>query len=329
MSNAEGPYESVRGTVSPRPTPAEPSRAGISLWQDAYRRLRREKLAVACFVVVCAYGLVGLLSLAGVGVNELHQAGKVGDGAKSFADAALFADFDKPSDAMSAAPSASHWFGTDLLGRDVLARIANGSGIAVSLGLLVGLIAVTIGSTLGAVAGWFGKRVDEGIVWLYSTVSSVPDIMLMMGIAYVLGKGFKAMFIAMGLTYWVGVCRVVRAEFMKVKQLDFVLAARALGMSNARIMLQHVAPNVAHMLIIMFSLLFVEAIKAEVVLSFLGVGIENAPSWGILIHAAESELMRGLWWQITFTSLALFGLVLALQVFTDALRDALDPRLRH
>lgn len=304
-------------------------RAGISLWQDAYRRLRREKLAVACFLVVCLYLVVGLLSLAGVWVNSLHQDGHVSDGVKSFADAVLFADFDTPSEAMSHPPSASHWFGTDVLGRDVLSRIANGSGIAVSLGLLVGAIAVAIGATLGAIAGWFGKWADELIVWLYSTVSSVPDIMLMMGIAYVAGKGFKAMFIAMGLTYWVGVCRVIRGEFLKVKERDYVLAARALGMSNARIMIQHVAPNVAHMLIIMFSLLFVEAIKAEVVLSYLGVGIENAPSWGILIHAAESELMRGQWWQITFTSVALFGLVLALQVFTDALRDALDPRLRH
>jgi peptide/nickel transport system permease protein len=309
--------------------PGERERAGISLWQDAYRRLKREKLAVCCFAVVCLYGLVGLLSLAGVGVNELHKDGKVGQSVKSFADTALFADFDQPSEQRSAGPSSAHKFGTDILGRDVMSRIANGSGIAVSLGLLVGLIAVAIGATLGAIAGWFGKWIDDGIVWLYSTVSSVPDIMLMMGIAYLMGKGFKAMFIAMGVTYWVGVCRVVRAEFLKVKERDYVLAARALGMSNARIMVQHVAPNVVHMLIIMFSLLFVEAIKAEVVLSFLGVGIETAPSWGILIHSAESELMRGLWWQITFTSMALFGLVLALQVFTDALRDALDPRLRH
>jgi ABC-type dipeptide/oligopeptide/nickel transport system permease subunit len=303
--------------------------AGISLWQDAWRRLKREKLAILCLLVVCAYGLVGLLALAGVGVNSLHHDGKVGDGVKKFADAALFASYDDPSADRLAEPSTAHWCGTDELGRDVLARIANGSGIAVSLGLLVGVLAVTIGGVLGAIAGWFGKWVDELIVWLYSTVSSIPDIMLMMGIAYVAGKGFKAMFLAMAFTYWVGVCRVIRGEFMKVKERDFVLAARALGMSNSRIMLQHVAPNVAHMLLIMFSLLFVEAIKAEVVLSFLGVGIENAPSWGILIQLAESGLMSGQWWQITFTSAALFGLVLALQVFTDALRDALDPRLRH
>lgn len=308
---------------------APAAKPGNSLWQDAWRRLKKEKLALICLAVIAAYGVVGLLSIAGVWVNDLHHDAKVGAGAKKFADAVLFASYDNPSESRLAEPSWDHWFGTDDLGRDVLARIANGSGIAVSLGLLVGVLAVTIGGVLGAIAGWFGKWVDELIVWLYSTISSIPDIMLMMGIAYVAGKGFRAMFLAMAFTYWVSVCRVVRGEFMKVKERDFVLAARALGMSNARIMLQHVAPNVAHMLLIMFSLLFVEAIKAEVVLSFLGVGIENAPSWGILIQLAESGLMVGQWWQITFTSLALFGLVLALQVFTDALRDALDPRLRH
>lgn len=303
--------------------------AGISLWQDAWRRIRKEKLALLCLAVIAAYALVGILSLLGVWINDLHHAQRAGDGLKRFAESALFASYDDPSENRLAAPSSAHWCGTDELGRDVLARIANGSGIAVSLGALVALMAVTIGGVLGAVAGWFGKWIDEVVVWLYSTVSSIPDIMLMMGIAYVAGKGFQAMFIAMGFTYWVGVCRVIRGEFMKVKERDFVLAARALGMSNGRIMLQHVAPNVAHMLLIMFSLLFVEAIKAEVVLSFLGVGIENAPSWGILIQLGEGGLMSGHWWQITFTSVALFGLVLALQVFTDALRDALDPRLRH
>jgi peptide/nickel transport system permease protein len=309
---------------------AAPSVKGVSLWQDAYRRIRAEKLAVACFVVVCLYALVGLMAQAGVLVNWMHRKEFVGDGWKSFADSALFASYETPhNDLPNAAPSSSHLFGTTLLGKDVLSRIANGCGIAVALGLAVSLIASVIGGVFGAVAGWFGGVVDDLISWVYNTVSSVPDIMLMMGIAYIIGKGFTAMFIAMGFTYWVGVCRVVRAEFMKVKERDYVLSARALGFSNTRIMFQHVAPNVAHMLLIMASLLFVEAIKAEVVLSFLGVGIENEPSWGSMIHEAEGELLQGHWAQITFTSLALFGLVLALQVFTDALRDALDPRLRH
>lgn len=304
--------------------------AGISLWQDAYRRLRRERLAVACFLVVAAYIAIALMAKGGQFVNWLHANGHAGDGVKGFADTVLFASYDEADQAVrEQAPSFSHPFGTNVHGKDVLARIANGAGIAITLGFAVAGLAVLIGTMLGAAAGWFARWVDETIVWLYSTVSSIPDVMLIMGIAFVMGRSFWAMLIAMGLTYWVGVCRVVRGEFLKLKERDYVLAAKALGFGNARIMFGHVAPNVAHVLIIMFTLLFVEAIKAEVVLSFLGVGLTNEPSWGIIIQDAENGLMVGQWWEMTFTSIALFGIVLALQVFGDALRDALDPRLRH
>ena len=309
--------------------PLEPVK-GVSMWQDARRRLLKDRVAVACFVVVALYALVALAAWAGTWINDLHAAGTVGDGAKRLADSFLFADYAKQDqNVANQAPSAAHLAGTDLLGRDVLARIANGAGIALKLGFAVGAIAVLVGAFFGAIAGWFGKVVDEFVTWLYTTVSSIPDIMLMMAIAFVLGRGFRSMLIAMACTYWVGVARIVRAEFIKLRDRDYVLAAKALGLTNTRIMLVHVAPNVAHLLIVLFSLLFVEAIKAEVILSFLGVGIVNEPSWGILIADAETELMRGLWWQITFTSVALFGIVLALQVFGDALRDALDPRLRQ
>ena len=303
---------------------------GVSLWSDAYRRLKRERLAVACFFVVVAYIVVALMAKGGQLVNSLHGNGTVGDGMKAFADTVLFADYEvKHDDEAEKPPSREHPFGTNVHGQDVLARIANGAGIAIVLGISVAGLAVFIGMLLGAAAGWFGKWVDELVVWLYSTVSSIPDVMLMIGIAFMFGRSFTSLLIAMSLTYWVGVCRVVRGEFFKLKERDYVLAARALGFGNARIMFAHVAPNVAHVLIIMFTLLFVEAVKAEVVLSFLGVGLSNEPSWGIIIQDAENELMRGQWWQMTFTSVALFGIVLALQVFGDALRDALDPRLRH
>lgn len=304
--------------------------AGVSLWQDAYRRIRKERLAVGCFLVVAAYALVALAAGAGRLVNWLHDAGQVGHGAKSFADAVLFADYATHHEHMEQmGPSAAHWFGTDVFGQDVLSRIANGAGIAIFLGLAVASLAVVVGTAFGAAAGWFGKWVDEAVVFVYSAVSSIPDVMLMMGIAFMLGRTFWAMLVAMGLTYWVGVARVVRGEFMKLRDRDYVLAARALGFGDLRVMFVHVLPNVTHVMIVMFTLLFVEAIKAEVVLSFLGVGLTNEPSWGLLIQDAENGLMSGNGWPIAFTSAALFGIVLALQVFGDALRDALDPRLRH
>jgi ABC-type dipeptide/oligopeptide/nickel transport system permease subunit len=308
-----------------------PSEKGVSLWRDAARRLRKDRVALLCLVVVLGYVVVATLAWLGTVVNDAHQQGRLGDGWKRFADTALFADFaviDEPSEQQP--PSSAHWFGTDHLGRDVLSRVAGGAAIAVRLGLAVGAVAVLIGAVLGAIAGWFGRVVDELVTWLYSTVASIPDIMLMVAIAYVWGsRGFAAMLMAMACTYWVGVARIVRAEFLKLRERDYVLAARAQGLSNARIMALHVAPNVAHLLIVCFTLLFVEAIKAEVVLSFLGIGFVSEPSWGILISDAENELMDGRWWQMTFTSAALFGIVLALQVFGDALRDALDPRLRQ
>jgi len=301
-----------------------------SLWSDAFRRLKRDRLAMLCFWVIVAYVIVAAMAWAGSVVNDLHHQGVVGDGVKGFADAVLFADYAQSDRELGAAPpGVGGTMGTNIQGQSIASRLANGARIALGLGFFVGLIAIALGAVLGSIAGWFGGWVDEVVVWVYSTVSSIPAIMLILALSYVLGGGFFSVFLAMGLTYWVGVCRVVRGEFMKLKDRDYVLAARAQGFSNTRIMLGHVLPNTAHLLIISFTLLFVWAIKAEVVISFLGVGIQDQPSWGLMIQDAESELTKGKWWQMTFTSAALFGIVLAFQVFGDSLRDALDPRLRR
>ncbi len=143
--------------------------------------------------------------------------------------------------------------------------------------------------------------------------------------------GLFTIVVAVGLTFWVGVCRVVRAEFMKLRDLDYVTAAQSLGIPTPRIIFRHIAPNVFHLVLIQFSLLFMSAIKFEVILSFLGVGMEEGKaSWGQMITQAKLELMRAdpVWWQIAAATTAMFGLLLCVNLFTDALRDALDPRLR-
>jgi peptide/nickel transport system permease protein len=144
--------------------------------------------------------------------------------------------------------------------------------------------------------------------------------------------GLFTIVLAVGLTYWVGVCRVVRGEFIRLRDREFVLAARALGVPSRRIVWRHVTPNVAHLVLISFSLLFLAAIASEVILSFLGVGLDEGEeaSWGQMISQAKLELLRGqpVWWQITSATVAMFGLLLCVNLFTDALRDALDPRLR-
>ncbi len=290
-------------------------RAPESLWTDARRRLSKDRFAMLCLATIVGFVAVAALAdTSFLGRFDLH----------------VFQPFDQHNaDAPNAYPSWAHLFGTDDFGRDVMSRVAYGTRIAIGVGLITGVIATLIGGTLGAIAGWYGKAVDDVIVWLYSTVASIPGILLIIGLSFVIGEGTHAVIIAMGCTYWVGVCRIVRGEVLKLKGNDYVLAARALGLSDGRIIFQHVMPNVMHLVIISFTLLFVQAIKAEVVISFLGVGVVDLPSWGLMIQDATAELTKGHWWQMAFTSLALFAIVLAFQVFGDALRDALDPRLRH
>jgi peptide/nickel transport system permease protein len=299
--------DAPRRPGSPQPRLEDELPKGESLWTDARRRLKQDTFAMACLGVIVAFVLIAAAAWFGLlGDYTAHH-----------------------KELTYASPSFSHWFGTDVFGRDVFSRVAFGTSIAMAVGLITGVIATIIGGLLGAIAGWYGKWVDDFVVWLYSTVASVPGILLIIGLSYMIGKGFLAVVVAMGLTYWVGVCRIVRGEVLKLKSNDYVLAAKALGLSDMRIIVQHVLPNVAHLLIISFTLLFVQAIKAEVVISFLGVGVVDLPSWGLMIQDATSELTKGYWWQMTFTSLALFAIVLAFQVFGDALRDALDPRLRQ
>jgi peptide/nickel transport system permease protein len=146
--------------------------------------------------------------------------------------------------------------------------------------------------------------------------------------AFVFGKGLWSMNLALGLTGWVGICRLIRGEFMKHKEREYVQAARSLGASNSRRIFIHILPNVSHLIIINFSFLFVGGIKTEVILSYLGLGVQGVPSWGTMIDEAKLELARGVWWQLGAATVAMLFVVLALNIVGDALRDALDPKLK-
>jgi peptide/nickel transport system permease protein len=236
---------------------------------------------------------------------------------------------DRSAETLGAAyspPSLRFWLGTDYLGRDVWAKVMHGARIAFSVGLVASLIAIPIGAVLGASAGFFGGKTDDAVVWLYSTASSVPQILLLTSLSFVLGRGLMAVYIAVGLTSWVGIARIVRGEVLKLKSSDYVVAARALGATSPRVLFRHILPNVTHLLIVDFSLRFVYAIKAEAILSYLGLGVQGEASWGIMISDAKDELIRGIWWQLGGATAAMFFLVLAFNLLGDALRDALDPR---
>ena len=225
-------------------------------------------------------------------------------------------------------PGRDHWLGTDALGRDVLARLVQGSRIAFRVGIITSLIAIPIGVLLGALAGYFGGKIDDVIVWLYSTFAAIPGLLFILAIAMVVGKGLLGVYLGIGLTMWVGVCRLVRAEVMKQRSLPYVMAARVLGYSHARTLFRHILPNVTHVIIVAFTLRFPASIGTEVFMSFLGLGVQGEPSWGIMINNARLRLWQGIWWEMTFVTLALFLLVLAFNLLGDALRDALDPRVR-
>lgn len=277
-----------------------------SLWKDAFKRLVQDRMALASLVIVIVYSLVAILASMGL----------------------IASDWAKEVGASNLPPSAEHWFGTDIFGRDVFAKVVHGTQIAMSVGLFTALIAIPIGVILGAVAGYFGGWVDDFITWLYTTFSSIPNIMLLISITMILGKGIFAVYIALGATSWVTLCRLIRGEVIKHKEREYVQAAGAIGGGHFRKLFLHILPNVTHIVIINTSLQFQFAIKSEVILSYLGLGVQGEPSWGTMIDDAKLELARGVWWQLAGATLAMFLVVLAFNLLGDALRDSLDPKLK-
>ncbi|MGZ3712127.1 MAG: ABC transporter permease [Bdellovibrionota bacterium] len=291
-------------TVVPRTAPQ-----GRSLWADAWLRMKRDRVAMVCLATVIVYAVLAILVAAGL----------LGSGwSQTFGT-----EYQTPS-----AEKWQLWFGADIFGRSVVLKTLYGCYISMTVGFVSSLIAIPIGVTLGALAGYFGGWVDEIITWFYTTISNIPSILLILSMAFVMGKGLKTICIVLGITSWVGLCRLIRGEFMKHKEREYVQAARSLGASNSRRIFIHILPNVSHLIIINFSFLFVSAIKTEVILSYLGMGVQGVPSWGTMIDEAKLELARGVWWQLAAASGAMLIVVLALNILIDALRDALDPKLK-
>lgn len=221
--------------------------------------------------------------------------------------------------------------GADKWGRDVLQKTIKGTETSIVVGLMAALIATVIGTLLGALAGYFGRWVDDILNWFYSIFTSLPYLLLILAIAAVVprGKGLTSIVLILSLTGWTGVFRQVRAEYLKHKVREYVQAADAIGASHARMMFIHILPNVSHVALVQLSILAVGFIKSEVILSFLGFGVPvDAVSWGSMLNEAQNELILGKWWQLAAATSAMALLVTAFSLFTDALRDALDPKLK-
>ncbi|MBN1128224.1 MAG: ABC transporter permease [Chitinispirillaceae bacterium] len=293
---------------------------GRSLWNDAYRRLRRDPVAVGCFLVIAFYTLIAII------------------GPVILSDW----DIDYNYELRNRAPLSGFVLGTDGLGRSVAQKTLLGAHVSMTVGFMANVIAIPLGLLLGALAGYFGRRIDDVIVWFYATVSSIPSIILLIALKFAFADkkifggtpfeldlaGMAGVYIALGVISWISTCRLVRAETMKIKQLDYIVAARAAGRRDLSIIFRHVLPNVMHIAIINFSLGFVGAIGAEVILSFLNIGVQDLPSWGRMINDARMDLVVGRWWELVSASTAMFIIVLAWNIFGDRLRDALDPKLK-
>ncbi len=225
-------------------------------------------------------------------------------------------------------PGKGHIFGTDNLGRSVALRLLQGARIAFIVGFATSAIAISLGVLLGLLGGYIGGKTDSFVVWLCATCASMPGLLFILAISLVVGKGLLGVVFGIGLTTWVGVCRTIRAETVKHRDRPYVLAAKTLGYSHARIMFRHILPNVLHLVLIQFSIRFPSAVSTEVFISFLGIGVQGEPSWGVMINNARMRLWQGVWWEMAFTTLAIFILVLTFNHIADYLRDRLDPVLR-
>ena len=281
--------------VKPRSAAAEALRA---LWARPHIR--------ACLVVVATYLLIAAAGY----VHLLPDA-----------DAAVGGSQDPPSWHLATL------LGTDILGRSVLWRVIAGVQTAVTIGLATTVLAVPFGTALGLAAGYFGGWVDAAINWVYSVVVSVPDILLITAISYAMGKGLSSMCVAIAATSWVAVMRLVRGEVLRHKDSDYVLAARSLGAGSRRIMFSEILPNVVHVAIVTSSLVLLASVKAEVILTYLGLGIQDGASWGLLITGASQDLTNEIWGPLAGTVTAMFLLIYSLSAIGDALRDVLDPRV--
>ena len=285
---------------------AESMRPPLSYWQDVWRRLKRDRLALLGLAAII---VILIVAIAGPWLSPYTY------------DAQDFMQSNEP-------PSWQHWFGTDMFGRDIFVRVLYGARISLAVGFMASLINLFIGVIYGGIAGFAGGRTDDVMMRIVDVIYSVPMMIYVILLMVVVGPGLKSIFITLGISYWAGMARIVRAEVMRVKNEEFVLAARVLGASNARMLLRHLIPNAMGPILVTLTFSIPSAIFTEAFLSFVGLGV-SAPmaSWGVLSNDAIGSLAIYPW-QLFFPAAAISITILAFNFLGDGLRDALDPRLR-
>lgn len=278
-----------------------------NIYRDAWRRLRKNKLAMFSLAVIILFVLMAIF-------------------------APLIAPYDPYAQDLTqkvAKPSAQHWLGTDKLGRDILSRLIYGSRVSLSVGLVCEAIAVPIGVTLGALAGYYGGKVDAVISRIMEILGSFPFIIFAICVMFILGNGIMNVFIALGVIGWLGHARQIRAQVMQLKEMEYVEAAKASGASDIKIIFKHLLPNCLSTIIVVTTLDIPGDIMYESTLSFIGLGVRPPQaSWGSMINEAKGLIRQAPTFSL-FPGLAIMILVVAFNTLGDGLRDALDPKLKN
>lgn len=281
-----------------------PPRTSRGLWRDAWRRLLRNKLAVAGMVVIAIMILLAILA----GVLAPYDPNRLFPG-QSYVR-----------------PNAQHWLGTDDVGRDVLSRLLYGARVSLAVGILVQGLILAIGVTLGGIAGFFGGRLDNWLMRFTDVFYAFPDLLFVIIITAAIGASFTNIVIAIGLVNWTDLARLVRGQLMTLRERDFVNAARSLGAPAPRIILQHLLPNAAGPIIVRVTYGIPAAIFTEAVLSFIGLGIRPPDaSWGTMIERGNQAIFSAPH-MVLFPALTIALTMLAFNFLGDGLRDALDPQ---
>jgi len=328
------------------------------VWAAAWRRFKGDRVVLVSLVIVVGFLLLIVLSFTGVVAKDWQKEVGVPNAPPTFmgpkapqATAAIEVPTGPNvdlSDIDPLAPRYAEWdelakkfqteetvkaetlpMGGDRLGRDVLAKTIKGTEISVFVGLAAAVVATSIGVLLGAFGGFFGGKVSDFLEWVYNVFESIPNILLIFAFAAVFGRGVGTVVVILALTGWTGMYRQVRAEFIKHRSREYVRSAEAIGASSFSRMFKHILPNVSHVVLVRMGLLVVGFIKAEVILSYLGLGVRvDQVSWGTMLAEAQSELILGYWWQLVAATAFMAVFVTAFSLMADALRDALDPKLR-
>ena len=282
-----------------------PTKERTSLWAKAWYKFRRDRTGMISLAVVLFFLVIAL----GVWLGLWGQ---------------NWSGIDGP---MWAPPGPEHWLGTNIIGQDIFERAIYSTKTAFEVGMVVAILSTLLGGLMGALAGYFSNRwVDEVILWLMGVLDAIPFYLFVAALAFALQGNPYAMHIAMIATFWTTTARLVRGEVIKLKNFEFVEAARAIGLPQRLIIFRHITPNTFHILLVQATIVFVGAIKSEVILSFLGLGVTDGVSWGLMIAESTQEVQAGHFSNFITASTFLFVLVMAFNMFSDALQDALDPK---